>query len=676
MSKQFQIVNIDVRFLWHGGDYNPEQWSRDVWQEDFRLMKEAGVTVATVGVFSWVTLQPSEHEFHFEWLDDVINGLWENGIHVVLATPSAAQPAWMSEAYPEILRASPSGIRNEQGGRVNYCPNSPDYRRFSGNMARRLAERYQNHPAIVLWHISNEYNDWCYCDTCAEAFREWLKAKYTTLDALNHAWWTVFWSHTYTDWSQIKPPRKGSEQLTHGLNVDYFRFMSECNIACYNNERDIIRQFTPNIPITTNMMGSYKPLDYRRWASEVDVISWDCYPQPNQSAGEIAFMHDTMRGLKDGQPFLLLEQTPSSQNWQAVNALKRPGVMRLWSYLAVAHGADSVMYFQWRRGRGGCEKFHGAIIEHAGRTDTRVFREVSELGAELQKLGDKIVGASSDARVGIVFDWDNWHAIDNAIGPVRDKRYYETVSKHYQPFYERNVAVDVLFHDSDFSQYDIIVVPMLYMVKPGFMEAIEAFVMQGGSLVCTYFSGVVDETDLAFENGYPGPLSKVLGIWVEEIDALYEGQTNSIMMNDGSGIYQCGHLADLLHTEGAQTLATYGSDFYKGMPVLTKNQFGKGAAYYIASDPEMPFLETFYGQLIDQYGLCSWETPSGVEVTQRFKDGKAITFIMNHNPTDASIELGNTNYVDLLSEKIVTGTLHMDAYSVYILQESEPTKND
>lgn len=676
MSKQFQIVNIDVPFLWHGGDYNPEQWSRDVWQEDFRLMKEAGVTVATVGVFSWVTLQPSEHEFHFEWLDDVINGLWENGIHVVLATPSAAQPAWMSEAYPEILRANPSGIRNEQGGRVNYCPNSPDYRRFSGDMARRLAERYQNHPAIVLWHISNEYNDWCYCDTCAEAFREWLKAKYTTLDALNHAWWTVFWSHTYTDWSQIKPPRTGSEQLTHGLNVDYFRFMTESNIACYNNERDIIRQFTPNIPITTNMMGSYKPLDYRRWANEVDVISWDCYPQPNQSAGEIAFMHDTMRGLKDGQPFLLLEQTPSSQNWQAVNALKRPGVMRLWSYLAVAHGADSVMYFQWRRGRGGCEKFHGAIIEHAGRTDTRVFREVSELGAELQKLGDKIVGASSDARVGIVFDWDNWHAIDNAIGPVRDKRYYETVSKHYQPFYERNVAVDVLFHDSDFSQYDIIVVPMLYMVKPGFKEAIEAFVQGGGSLVCTYFSGVVDETDLAFENGYPGPLSKVLGIWVEEIDALYEGQTNSIMMNDGSGIYQCGHLADLLHTEGAQTLATYGSDFYKGMPVLTKNQFGKGAAYYIASDPEMPFLETFYGQLIDQYGLCSWESPSGVEVTQRFKDGKAITFIMNHNPTDASIELGNTNYVDLLSEKIVTGTLHMDAYSVYILQESERTKND
>lgn len=676
MSKQFQIVNIDVPFLWHGGDYNPEQWSRDVWQEDFRLMKEAGVTVATVGVFSWVTLQPSEHEFHFEWLDDVINGLWENGIHVVLATPSAAQPAWMSEAYPEILRANPSGIRNEQGGRVNYCPNSPDYRRFSGDMARRLAERYQNHPAIVLWHISNEYNDWCYCDTCAEAFREWLKAKYTTLDALNDAWWTVFWSHTYTDWSQIKPPRTGSEQLTHGLNVDYFRFMTESNIACYNNERDIIRQFTPNIPITTNMMGSYKPLDYRRWANEVDVISWDCYPQPNQSAGEIAFMHDTMRGLKDGQPFLLLEQTPSSQNWQAVNALKRPGVMRLWSYLAVAHGADSVMYFQWRRGRGGCEKFHGAIIEHAGRTDTRVFREVSELGAELQKLGDKIVGASSDARVGIVFDWDNWHAIDNAIGPVRDKRYYETVSKHYQPFYERNVAVDVLFHDSDFSQYDIIVVPMLYMVKPGFKEAIEAFVQGGGSLVCTYFSGVVDETDLAFENGYPGPLSKVLGIWVEEIDALYEGQTNSIMMNDGSGIYQCGHLADLLHTEGAQTLATYGSDFYKGMPVLTKNQFGKGAAYYIASDPEMPFLETFYGQLIDQYGLCSWESPSGVEVTQRFKDGKAITFIMNHNPTDASIELGNTNYVDLLSEKIVTGTLHMDAYSVYILQESERTKND
>ncbi len=670
MPKHYSPINPNAAFLWHGGDYNPEQWSTPVWQEDYRLMKQAGITVATVGVFSWVTLQPSENEFNFGWLDEVINGLHANGIKVVLATPTAAQPAWMSEHYPEVLRSNEFGVRSAHQGRTNYCPNSPDYRRFSGDIARRLAERYQNHPAIVLWHISNEYSGWCFCENCAAAFREWLKKKYGTLDALNQAWWTTFWSHTYTDWSQINPPYQGSERLTHGLNIDYFRFMSDSNIACFNNERDIIRNITPDIPITTNMMGAYKPLDYRRWASEIDIISWDCYPQPNALPGDIAFMHDTMRGLKDGQPFLLLEQTPSSQNWQAVNALKRPGILRLWSYLAVAHGADSVMYFQWRRGRGGCEKLHGAVIEHSGKSDTRVFREVSQLGAELQKLGEKIVGASSEARVGIVFDWDNWHALDDAVGPVRDKRYYETVKKHYLPFFEKNIAIDVLFQDSNFTDYDIVVAPMLYMVKEDFSQKIEAFVENGGSFVTTYFSGVVDETDLAFETGYPGPLAKVLGIWIEEIDALYDGQTNSIVMTDRNGTYSCGHLADLLHTDGAETLAVYGTDFYAGMPVLTKNKFGKGSAYYIASDPEMSFLNMFYGQLIQQHNISFWDTPSGVEVTQRVKDGRKIIFVLNHNTQPTLLQLDDKHYTNLLTDEVIVGVLNLPAYGVAILVES------
>lgn len=671
MSMQFSPVNKKAPFLWYGGDYNPEQWSSEIWQDDYRLMKEAGITVATVGVFSWVTLQPSENEFNFGWLDDVINGLHENNIKVVLATPTAAQPAWMSEAYPEILRVNKQGIRMGHGGRVNYCPNSPDYRRFSADIARQLAERYHDHPAIILWHISNEYDGWCYCDNCAVAFHEWLKQKYGTLDALNQAWWTTFWSHTYTDWQQIKPPLQFNEGLTHGLNVDYFRFMTDSNIACYNNERNIIRSIAPDIPITTNMMGSYKPFDYRRWASEIDVISWDCYPQPNDSPAYIAFMHDMMRGLKDGKPYLLLEQTPSSQNWQAVNALKRPGVLRLWSYLAVAHGADSVMYFQWRRGRGGCEKLHGAIIEHSGRSDTRVFREVSKLGAELIELGDSIIGASTQARVGIVFDWDNWHALDDAIGPVRDKHYYETVRKHYVPFFELNVAVDILYADSDFSKYDIIVAPMLYMVKEGFSERIEAFVDQGGSFVTTYFSGVVNETDLAFENGYPGTLANVLGIWVEEIDALYEGQQNTIVMTDGSGSFATSHLADLLHTEGAETIATYGEDFYAGMPVLTKNSFGNGSAYYIASDPEMAFLKKFYGELIDHYQLASWDTPVGVEVTKRYKDNKAFIFVLNHNDKPTILKLNDKPYINLLNNETVKQTLELKIYDVAILVEIE-----
>lgn len=666
----YEPVSLKAPFLWHGGDYNPEQWSREVWQEDFRMMRKAGITTVSVGIFSWVSLQPAEDRFTFDWLDEIMDGLHKNGIKAILATPSAAQPAWVSQAYPEVLRSDERGVRNPHGRRVNYCPNSPDYRRLSGNIARALAERYKDHPALILWHISNEYGGRCLCETCAARFREWLQRKYGTLDELNYRWWTAFWSHTYTDWSQIMPPLREGETLTHGLNIDYFRFMSDSQLECFCNERDIIRAITPDIPITTNMMGAYKPLDYRRWAAEIDVISWDCYPRPNQTPGEIALMHDLNRGLKDGQPFLLMEQTPSSQNWQDVNALKRPGILRLWSYLAIAHGADSILYFQWRRGRGGCEKLHGAIVEHAGREDTRVFREVSQIGAELQQLGDAVVGASMDAKVAILFDWDNWHAVDDAVGPIRQKRYLETVSRQYLAFYRRNIPVDVVFPDSDFSKYEILVAPMLYMVKSGVAEKVEEFVSKGGSFVTTFLTGLVDETDLAFENGYPGPLSRVLGIWVEEIDALYEGQTNTIVMRDGSGTYTCSRLADLLHTETAETLAIYGSDFYAGLPVVTQNQFGAGNAYYLASDPEDRFLDDFYGKLIQEHNLSpAFDAPAGVEVTTRYKNGRALYFVLNHNATLATLPVGGRTFHDLITGERINDHLLLEGHGVSILVE-------
>jgi beta-galactosidase len=665
----FPPINPRAPFIWHGGDYNPEQWPPAVWDEDIRLMQQSHYTVPTVGVFSWVQLQPAEEHFTFEWLDAILDKLTASGRFVCLATPTAAQPAWMSQQYPDVLRADNTGQRRHHGNRVNFCPTSPNYRYFAQQIAGRLAERYSAHPALVAWHISNEYGGACYCETCAKEFRSWLQQRYKSLDTLNASYWSAFWGHTYTSWEQIEPPYADGERAIHGLNIDYRRFQSEMMLRCFQLERDAIRVFSPDVPITTNLMGTYFDLDYRSWAKEMNVVSWDSYPRPNDSPANIAFQHDLHRGLRNGQPFMLMEQTPSSQNWQAINALKRPGVLRLWSYQAVAHGADTVMYFQWRRGRGGIEKMHGAVVEHAGRTDARVFQEVTALGAELERLGDKTLGATTPAKVALLFDWNNWWGIQDAVGPVREKEYVPVIRQHYAAFWNRNVSVDIVFSDSDLSRYSIVVAPMLYMVRPGVAERIEAFVEQGGTFVATYLSGMVDEHDLAFENGYPGPLKRVLGIWNEEIDALYPDQSNQIVMSDQSGTYTCGRLSEIIHCEGAEALATYGTDFYAGQPVVTRNSFGKGAAYYIASEPEELFLNDFYARLLaEQQVQPVLETPTGVEVTRRDTEQGSLLFLLNHNAENMQITLPREQrYHDLIADKTVADTLQLAARDVAIL---------
>ena len=441
-------------------------------------------------------------------------------------------------------------------------------------------------------------------------------------------------------------------------------------LECYKLERDAIRAISPDVPITTNLMGTFPHLNYRQWAREMDVVSWDCYPRPNAAPSDIAFLHDLTRGLKDGRPFMLMEQTPSSQNWQPINALKRPGVLRLWSYVALAHGADTIMYFQWRRGRGGCEKFHGAVVEHGGRSDTRVFREVADLGAELARLGDATLGATTPARVALLFDWENWWSIDAAVGPVQDKAYVDTVRRHYGSLWRRGLSVDIVFADSDLAGYDLLVAPMLHMVTPDMAERIAGLVERGGTFVTTYFSGVVDDTNLAHA-GYPGPLSDVLGIWVEEIDALYPGQTNQLVLADGGARYDCGRLCEIIHADSAEVLATYGSDFYAGTPALTRNRFGRGQAYYIASDPADGFLDDLYGTLAAHQGIAApLATPDGVEVAVRETAQSTILILLNHTEASQSVELPDgQSYDDLLRGGVAAGALELGPRDVRILRQ-------
>jgi beta-galactosidase len=677
-SPASQSLTPRLPAFFYGGDYNPEQWTsalgydeEEVWREDVRLMRLAHVNVATVGVFSWVSLQPDEHTFTFGWLDRVMDLLAENQLFACLATGTAAQPAWLSAAYPDALPIDERGMRCGHGERQNYCPTSPDFRRLAQNLARHLAERYGNHPALLLWHVSNEYGPTCYCEPCASRFRAWLQARYGSLEAVNLHWNTAFWSHTYTAWEQIFPPGRWAEHSIQGLLLDYRRFMSDMNLECYRGEAEILHAVTPGVPVTTNFMGTYKPLDYFSWAPYLDIISWDSYPSRTMSPAQIAFRHDLMRGLKAGQPWLLMEQTPSQTQWMAYNPLKRPGVMRLYSYQAVAHGADAVMYFQWRQSRGAAEMFHGAVVSHAGHEHTRVFGEVAALGAELALLGDGILGTRLPTRVAIIFSWPNWWNVEYLPGPSSTLNYVGDVLLYYQTLWEHNIAVDIIPPDRDLGSYDVVIAPLLNMISTERATAIERFVAQGGIFVTSYFSGVVDEDARAWLGGYPGPLRRTLGIWIEEFDPLEPEMANHVVVAEGGklqmGSYRCDSWCDLVHLEGAVALAYYGEDFYAGRPAITEHAFGKGRAIYVATRPERTLIDALLRTLLDEMEITSpLHVPPGIEVTRREGDGRSYLFVLNHNANPAQIPLAAPIY-DLLSRETRTAMLELPAKGVAVL---------
>lgn len=619
----------------YGGDYNPEQWPEDTWAEDMRLLKLAHIDIVTLNVFSWAALQSDEVTYHFEKLDKIMNLVRDNGMKVCMATSTGAHPAWMARKHPDILRVESNGMRRKFGSRHNSCPNSPTYQKYAKALAARLAERYKDYDNIVAWHISNEYGGECYCENCEKAFRVWLKEKYHTIDEVNRAWDTAFWGHTFYDFDDIVVPNHlsehwGNDRTTfQGISLDYKRFNSESLLNAFRLEYDAIHAITPDIPITTNLMGTYQPLDYQMWGKYMDFISWDNYPSNETPLEETAMRHDLMRGAKQGKPFALMEQTPSVTNWLPYNMLKRPGVMRLWSYQAVAHGADTVMFFQMKRSIGACEKYHGAVIDHVGNENTRVFREVTELGAELEKLGSQTLGARTDAKTAIVFDWDNWWGISYSAGPSIYLDYCQEVLHYYKALHNKNIPVDMIGVEDDLSKYSLVIAPVLYMVKGNYDEKIRAFVKNGGRFLTTFFSGYVDEHDLVTIGGYPGKLRDILGIWVEEEDALPKEMENSFSYQGKT--YPAKMLCDLLHTEGAQALTSYEKDFYAGMPVLTKNAFGKGYGYYVATSSDDAFYEDYLSEICAEAGITPiMDTPATVEVTMRSNANGSFVFLLNH----------------------------------------------
>jgi beta-galactosidase len=648
-------------------------------------MRAAHCNTVTLGVFSWAKLEPAEGRFDFSWLDTVIQKVTTAGIQIILATPGGAKPAWLANAYPETLRVDNTGRRALWGGRHNHCMTSPVYREKCRIINTWLAQRYGKQQNLILWHVNNEYNGECHCPLCAQAFRLWLRERYhNNLDALNQAWWSTFWSHSVTEWEQIAPPSPLGEHQVHGHNIDWLRFTTDQTVNCFKAESAPLRQITPHIPVTTNLMGFYSGVNYEKLAEACDIVCWDSYPSLHNrkddwiEAMRVSFLHNQRRAMKH-KPFLLMECSPGVQNYKPVNKLKRPGLHAVETLQAIAHGSDSVLYFQWRKSRGGVEKFHGAVVDHFPTEQARMFQEVSALGDTLTKL-DPIVGTTTRADVAIIFDYENRWAFDDALGPRNiGKDYPETCASHYQPFWSAGINVDVIPEDAPLDRYRLVIAPMLYMIRPGVAEAIQRFVASGGTFVATYMSGIANESDLCFLNGFPGPLRELAGVWAEEIDCIYDDEHVHIIAADGNpagltGTYQARAYCELLRAEGATVLATYGSEFYAGRPAATVNHIGKGSFYYLASRNDTRFHADFYKQLIHSLNLprpLGIDLPDGVTAATRTDGQREFLFILNFTQHPYEIHPATGKWFDFFTGRAVADILPLPGYGTRVLAKSE-----
>ena len=665
--------------LLHGGDYNPEQWldCPEILEEDIRLMKDAGVNCVTLGVFSWAVLEPEEGIYDFDWLEKIIDNLGNAGVQVILATPTGAMPHWLTRKYPEVMQTGADGRRNLPGRRHNFCYTSPVMREKTAAIDEALSQRFGRKENVILWHISNElagnFGDGaCHCEHCQKAFREWLKERYGTLENLNHAWWGRFWSHVYTEWDQIHSPAPHGECTVTGLEIDWRRFVTGQIGDFCGMEIRAVRKYS-DLPATTNFMDTFKNIDYNRLQKELDIVSWDNYPFWHREKDEVpvavqaAFNHSMMRSMKK-KPFLLMESAPSVINWRNNNPVKRPGMHMLSSMQAVAHGSDSVQYFQWRKGRGSYEKFHGAVLDHKNGSDTRTFRDVARVGERLPHLEQLLDGTVNRPRAAVLFDWENWWAVENITGPRLDLDYPACVISHYRAFWEKGIEADIVDMEADLSEYDLVSAPLNYMYRPGWAEKVRAFVAAGGRFVTTYFSGMADETDLCFVGHHP--LEDVLGVVQEEIDAPSDEFENRFAY-DGEK-YPAEKMCEIVRAkETAEVISSYERDFYAGFPVVVRNPYGAGEAYYLAAESDLAFLRAFYADIFARAGLenaLGTELPYGVTVTERIgADGKRAVFVMNFRNEPVTVN-GTGKWINAETETVCWERLELNAFECLVLR--------
>jgi len=618
--------------IWFGGDYNPEQWPESVWDEDIALMQRARVTLVTVGVFSWAKLEPSEGVYTFGWLDRIMDKLHAAGIRVDLATATASPPPWLTHRYPEVLPVTENGVRLQVGSRQQYCPSSPVYRRLAQNLVTAIVDRYASHPALEMWHINNEYGchlSRCYCDVSAAAFRVWLQRRYRTIDQLNETWGTAFWSQWYGSFDEVYTPSRAPYYRNPGQVLDFDRFSSDELLDCFREEAAVVRAGSPRIPLTTNFMGFFKPVDYWAWASELDLICDDSYPDPSDPRSPMlaAMSRDLMRSLAAGKPWILMEQAASAVNWRDINVAKPAGMMRALSLQAVARGADGVLFFQWRQSDRGGERFHSAMLPHAG-TETVSWRAIEALGHELDQHSDVVEGAVV-ASVAMVFEWDSWWSLEQDGVPAR-LSYLALLQAWYLPFFEAGITVDFVTTQSDLSGYSLVIVAGLFAVNPSELSPLHDFADRGGQLIVSFQSAIVDRTGRLMPGGFLGPLAGTLGVRIDEFTPIAAGTSAEVEGGIGS------LWAERIVSIDSEILVRFTDGDLAGSPAVTRRRVGQGTAHYFATMPDPELLATLIQGIVAAAGIPAREgIPSGTEVVKR----GTVTYVINHREGTVDVEV-------------------------------------
>lgn len=655
------------RGLAYGGDYSPEQWDEETWREDVELMRAAGVNLVNLGVFAWATIEPTRGDYDFTVMDQVMDLLGDAGIGVDLATPTASPPAWLAHEHPDMLPVTADGHVLGLGARESFCASSPHYRAAAAAIADALARRYGRHPALVMWHVHNEYGAHvgpCYCPTSEIAFRHWLQAKYGSLDELNTAWGTSFWGQRYSDWEQVNPPRRAPMPTNPAQQLDFMRFTTDEYLACFRNERDVLRAATPDIPITTNFMAtSCKHMDYWLWATEVDVVANDHYltAEADRNHIDLSMAADLTRSLARGKPWLLMEHSTSAVNWQPRNIAKLPGELRRNSLAHVARGADGAMFFQWRASRFGAEKFHSAMLPHAG-TSSRVWREVCQLGADLERLHE-VRGSRVLADVALIWDWPSWWALELEYRPSVDVSFLDRMRAFYTALWELGVTVDFVAATADLSGYAAVAAPSLYMLDDDGARNLAGYVSDGGTLLVSFFSGIVDECDRVHPGAYPGALRDVLGISIEEFHPLRRDEVVRLSDDASADVW-----SEQIVTSSAETRSTFLDGPDAGSAAITRNAYGNGRAWYVGTRLDSRGLSALVGEVLgDAHTVARTESSRDVEVVRRVGETGTFLFVINHEAdADATVAARG---VELLSSQQVDDKLVVPASGVAVVKE-------